>query len=41
MAVTGALPELTMRSHDATWNRSRWDALPVGALFADAPDATL
>lgn len=28
MTITNALPELALRSHDATWNRERWEQLP-------------
>lgn len=29
MAVTSGLPELGLRSHDASWNRARWELLPA------------
>jgi Uma2 family endonuclease len=41
MALTGTLPELTMRSHDATWNRSRWDALPADGNRYEVVDGVL
>jgi hypothetical protein len=28
MTVTVILPELALRSHDATWNYARWEQLP-------------
>src|ERR1700752_3418966 len=28
MTVTGTLPELALRSHDATWDYARWEKLP-------------
>jgi Uma2 family endonuclease len=28
MTVTAVLPELALRSHDATWNYARWEQLP-------------
>jgi Uma2 family endonuclease len=41
MALTGTLPELTTRSHDATWNRSRWDALPADGNRYEVVDGVL
>ena len=29
MAVTSRMPELALRSQDATWNRARWEELPA------------
>jgi Uma2 family endonuclease len=29
MAATSVSPELALRSHEATWNRARWDTLPA------------
>ncbi len=28
MAISYPIPELALRSHDATWNRARWEQLP-------------
>jgi Uma2 family endonuclease len=28
MTVTATIPELALRSHDATWNYARWEQLP-------------
>ena len=41
MALTGALPELTMRSQDATWNRARWGALPADGNRYEVLDGVL
>ena len=41
MAITGALPELTLRSHDATWNRARWEALPADGNRYEVLDGVL
>lgn len=41
MAVTGALPELIMRSQDATWTRARWETLPADGNRYEVVDGVL
>jgi hypothetical protein len=41
MAATSAPPELALRSHDATWNRARWDTLPADGNRYEVVDGYL
>ncbi len=41
MAVAGVLPELALRSQDATWNRARWETLPADGNRYEVIDGVL
>lgn len=41
MATTSPPPELGLRSHDATWNRARWETLPADGNRYEIIDGVL
>jgi len=41
MAVTGNLPELALRSLDASWSRERWEQLPADGNRYEVIDGVL
>ncbi len=41
MTVTTTLPELALRSHDATWNYTRWEQLPEDGNRYEVIDGVL
>jgi Uma2 family endonuclease len=41
MTVTATLPELALRSHDATWNYARWEQLPEDGNRYEVIDGVL
>src|SRR3712207_2238448 len=39
--MTSTMPELALRSHDATWNRARWEQLPADGNRYEVIDGVL
>ena len=39
--MTSTMPELALRSHDATWNRARWEQLPADGNRYEVIDGIL
>jgi hypothetical protein len=41
MTITITRPELSLRSHDASWNRARWERLPADGNRYEVIDGIL